>query len=84
MNTTGERQRNQAAFRRLSALIQQSYPSGRFVAIADGNIIADAENFAELELSLNTLGHDSVDVLVVQAGVEYPETAVIFSQGSPS
>ena len=81
MSTTAERQRNQAAFRQLSGFIEQNYPPGRFLAIAGGNIIADAASFAELESSLKILGQDSVDVLVVQAGVEYPETAVIFFQG---
>ena len=78
MNTLREKQPNQAAFRRLAALINETYPHGRFVAIAGGKIIADAASFAELESSLKSLGHDSADVLVVQAGVEYPESAVIF------
>jgi hypothetical protein len=84
MNTTAERQCNQAAFRQLSGLIQQTYPPGRFVAIAGGKIIADAASFDELGSKLKALGRDSVDVLVVQAGVEYPETAVIFVQVSQS
>jgi hypothetical protein len=78
MSSTTERQRNQVAFRQLNKFIQQTYPPGRFLSIAGGKIIADAESFAELESTLKTLGQDSVDVLVVQAGVEYPETAVIF------
>jgi hypothetical protein len=78
MNALEERQVNQAAFRRLAGSINQTYPHGRFVAIADGKIIADAASFGELESALRTLGQDSVDVLVVQAGVDYPESAIIF------
>jgi len=78
MNTTSERELNQAAFRRLSGFINQNYQAGRFVGIASGKIIADAASFGELESSLQALGLNSVDVLVVQAGVEYPESAVIF------
>jgi hypothetical protein len=65
MTTTAERQRNQAAFRHLSALIQHGYPPRRFVAIADGKIVADAESFAALESSLKTPGHDSMDVISI-------------------
>jgi hypothetical protein len=78
MNALEQKKSNQAAFRRLSRLINEVYPAGRFVAIADGQIIADAASFGELDSALRSLAHDSVDVLVVQAGVEYPESAVIF------
>jgi hypothetical protein len=78
MSTTAERQLNQTAFRQLSGFIDQSYQRGRFVAIADGKIIADAASFVELDSALNALGQGSADVLVVQAGVQYPESAVIF------
>ena len=78
MNTAEAKQSNQAAFRRLAGVINQTYPHGRFVAIADGNIVANAATFDELDAALKAIGQDSVDVLVVQAGVAYPESAVIF------
>jgi len=78
MSALEERQLNQTAFRRLAGSINQTYPQGRFVAIAEGKIIADAASFEELESALKAVGQDSVDVLVVQAGVDYPESAVIF------
>lgn len=81
MNATAERQRNQSAFRQLSGFIEQTYPRGRYLAIAGGKIIADAASFDELDSVLKTAGQDSVEVLVVQAGVEYPESAVIYIQG---
>jgi len=78
VNTVEAKQANQAAFRQLAAFINQTYPRGQFVAIADGKIVADAMTFDALDSSLKALGLDSVEVLVVQAGVDYPESAVIF------
>lgn len=78
MNTDDEKELNRAAYRRLSDAINHRYQRGRYVAIAGGEIIADAAQFGELESSLHAIGRDSVDVLVVQAGVDYPESAVIF------
>jgi hypothetical protein len=66
-------QENQAAFRRLKPVIDRSYPPERFVAIEGGQVIADAASLDELTLALKALGQDSADVLVVQAGVDYPE-----------
>ena len=73
---------NHAAYRRLKGSIARAYESGRFVAIAGGRIVADADDFNELRTRLTALGKDSPDVLVVQAGVDYPESAVIFATGS--
>jgi hypothetical protein len=82
MDSTQERRFNQAAYRQLSGLIQKTYPPGRFVAISGGQIIADAASFGELNSILLGMGKHSPDVLVVQAGTDYPETAVIFAQDS--
>jgi len=79
-----ERQKNQTAYRRLLTWINQTYPSGWFVAIAGGEVVADAERFEEIRSQLLTLGHDPTKALVVQAGVEYPETAIIFVEGRSS
>jgi hypothetical protein len=78
MNNGQERQINQAAYRRLRDSIDQGYPSGQFLAIAGGQIVADAERFDDLRAALDGLGKDPAQVLIVQAGVEYPETAIIF------
>jgi hypothetical protein len=80
MNPTQERQVNQAAYRQLKDFIQTTYPPGRYVAISGGRIIADAGRFDELDSLLHQMGHHSPDVLVVQAGVDYPETVTIFVQ----
>lgn len=79
MDSTQERQLNQTAFRQLHGFILQNYPAGRFVAISGGRIIANAASFVELDAVLHHMGKHTPDVLVVQAGVEYPETAVIFA-----
>jgi hypothetical protein len=78
MNSFEERQRNQAAFRQLGDFIKKTYPQGQFLALTAGKIIADAGSFQELDSKLLAMNQDQPDVLVVQAGVEYPESAVIF------
>jgi hypothetical protein len=50
------------------------------VAIARGKIIADAAGFEEVNSILHQMGHHSPEVLVVQAGVDYPVTVTIFAQ----
>ena len=82
MNSTQARHLNQVAHRQLSGFIKQSYPPGRFVAISEGKIIADALSFAELNSVLHQMGNHSPDVLVVQAGEDYPEKVTIFHQES--
>lgn len=74
-----ERQMNQSAFRLLESSIAQTYPHGRFVAIVKGAIVADAERFEELLSKVVALGQTPSRALIVQAGVEYPERAMIFA-----
>jgi hypothetical protein len=83
MDPNQERQLNQDAYHQLRGFIQQTYPAGRFVAISGGKIVADAARFDELNALLHQMGNHSPDVLVVQAGVDYPETVTIFAQDSP-
>jgi hypothetical protein len=78
MNNGQERQLNQAAYRRLRDSINQTYPSGQFLAISGDQIVAAAGRFDELQAALDSLGQDPAQVLIVEAGVEYPETAIIF------
>ena len=44
----------------------------------DDNIISSAPDFDSLEQSLRASGHDPRKVLVVEAGVNYPEYLTIF------
>lgn len=80
MNQSKEQQVNEAAYRRLRGFIQQTYAPGRFLAISNGQIVADAGNFGELHSKLHQMGNEFAGALVVQAGVDYPETAIIFVQ----
>ncbi len=72
------RDENQAAFRRLQPAIDRDYPKGRFVAIDGGKIVADGATFEEVDRLLNAMGCTSRDVLLVEAGEEYPEYVTIF------
>lgn len=78
METSTEESLNQAAYRQLGDFIRDNYPQGRFVGIAGGKIVADAGSFAELDALLNEMGLTSPDVLVAEAGIEYPASATIF------
>jgi hypothetical protein len=77
MDPVQERQRNEAAFRRMEAALAQNYPPGRFVAIGEGRVVADADRLDALRALLQAQGKDPGQVLVVRVGEEYPETGVI-------
>jgi hypothetical protein len=81
MDLAQEQQQNQMAFRRLKDTIARTYAPGRFVAISEGRIVADASGLDALRPLLEAMGKDPRRVLAVQAGVDYPETAVIFLLG---
>jgi hypothetical protein len=51
------------------------------LAIDEARIIADAETFDELTDALTALGKDPREVLIVQAGTHYPESAWILLKG---
>jgi hypothetical protein len=80
MDTAAERELNQAAYRQLKDTIAKTYPKGRFVAIAGGQVVADAGGFRELHDLLKERGYHSPEVLVVEAGVDYPEFMWILVQ----
>ncbi len=83
MNENHERMANHAAYRQVKDTLARTYETGRFIAISNGQVVSDADSFARLRDQLKSLGHDPAQVLIVQAGVEYPETAVIFSPFRP-
>jgi len=83
MNSNPERQRNEVAYRQLKPTIDQQYPPGRFVAIHEGRIVGDAASFRELDEALTTKGLTSRDILVVQAGIDYPDYADILGVRLP-
>jgi hypothetical protein len=58
--------------------IDRRFPSGRFVAVEGGVPVADAGSHRELVQKLQAQGKTPKDLLIVQAGVEYPSSAIIF------
>jgi hypothetical protein len=79
MNILQENEPNNAAYRRMKETIDETSPRGWFVAIADDQIVARAADFQELEGMLRAQGKDPRSVLVVQAGVDYPQYVTIFA-----
>jgi hypothetical protein len=73
-----EYERNSAAYSRLKETISRTYPHGWFVGIADEQVVGAAADFRALESILHAQGKDPRRVLVVQAGVDYPEYVTIF------
>ncbi|NLX99871.1 MAG: hypothetical protein GXY83_27555 [Rhodopirellula sp.] len=69
--------KNQAAFYRLKGELDSRFPPGHFVAFDNGEIAVDASSFDELTGALAALGKDRPDVLVIQAGVHYPDEVFI-------
>jgi cysteine synthase len=72
---------NQAAYEKLRDYIARTYPPGRFVALAGGKIVADADTLKELCADLRKAGVDPNQAMAVQAGVEYPEEVTILGTG---
>ena len=57
--------------------IDRRFPAGRFVAVDRGAVVADAESHRALVEQLQSQGKSPKDLLIVQAGVDYPASAVI-------
>ena len=75
-----ETEHNIATYRRLRDTINRTYAYGWFVGIADDGIVGAASDFRALERALQEQGKDPRHVLVVEAGVDYPEQATILRQ----
>jgi hypothetical protein len=76
-----EYQRNVASYQRLKEAIRKAYPLGWFVGIADDQIVGAAADLRALEADLRAQGKDPRRVLVVEAGVDYPEHVTLFVWG---
>jgi hypothetical protein len=84
MDRVHEMQRNETAFRQMEAGLAQAFPAGRFVAISEGRIVADAERLDAIRSILQGLGKDPRQVLVVRVGDEYPQSGIILlDSGKP-
>lgn len=75
---------DESEWRKLRDAIDARFPAGRFVAVEQGRVLADAPSFRELDDALKAMGKTSKEILVVQAGVEIPEFAFILSVESES
>jgi len=78
MTGNQEYDRNNAAYHRMKEMLRQTFPKGWFVGIADEQIVGNAASFQDLQCLLQATGRDPRNVLVVEAGVDYPEFANIF------
>jgi hypothetical protein len=78
MTAAQDSDRRTAVYRRLKPSIDENYPKDTFVAIADDMIIATAASFESIVNAIRAQGRDPRQVLVIQAGVEYPEYVTIF------
>lgn len=74
-----ERDVNQAGYERMRGLIDQAFPKGRFVALGEGEIIADAESYDALDERLNALGWEPLKTMVIRAGDETPDFVEILA-----
>ncbi len=78
MSAPQEHERNTKAYQRLKGTIKETYPRGWFAGIADDQVVGAAATFRELEHLLREQGRDPRNVLVVEAGIDYPDYATIF------
>jgi hypothetical protein len=74
-----EYERNYATYLRMKDTIKQTYPQGWFIGIGDEHIVGAAPSFRDLENQLRRQGIDPRKILVIEAGVEYPEYVTIFT-----
>ena len=77
MSETHESPSRSGEYKDLKKEIDSRFPSGHFVAVESGQVIADAGSHRELVQKLEAVGKSPKDMLIVQAGVEYPESAII-------
>ena len=63
----------------LKADIDRTYDVGRYVAIEGDQVIADADSIRELVDTLKAMGRNPSELQAVQAGIDYPKSAVILT-----
>ena len=73
-----KRKQTQDAFRKIKPKLDQTYPKGWFIALEGEQVIADAPNFDALTGILLKMSKNPAETFMVQAGIDYPEKAVIF------
>ncbi len=58
------------------AEVDRRYAAGQFVALDGLEVVADAESHRKLVEKLSVHGRSPKDLVILQAGAEYPESAV--------
>ena len=81
MTATETVETNEQAFRRMKMAIDARFPAGHWIAFDGGQVIADAPSAQELRPLLIEAGKNPRDVLVVEAGADYPQFATILTLG---
>ena len=79
MASNPQHDKNQAAFRQMKPEIDGKYLPGHFVAIDEGKIVADGADYEALTEALKAIEKDCREILVVQAGMDYPERVEILA-----
>jgi hypothetical protein len=82
MELTGAQALNQTTYHRLRDTINRTYPQGRFVAVWNDRVVADAAAVKELRALLQAQGIDPLQALAVEAGVDLPDRVTILSPGA--
>ncbi len=67
----------ESEWNRLKRRIDKRYPAGRFVAVENGEFLADGATFREVHDTLNAMGKTSRSIAVIQAGVPFDPPATI-------
>ncbi len=64
---------NEIAYRSLKPEIDRTYDKGRFIAIHNKKVVANAATLEELLTTLAAQGFNPKECLAVQAGADYPK-----------
>jgi hypothetical protein len=76
-NTTISKNRNVAKFEECKDSLKDRFEIGTYVAIDDGELVADAPTFDKLSKKLKEQGRDRTDVFVVHVAETYPDSVFI-------
>jgi hypothetical protein len=60
------------------AAVDRQLPAGRFAAVEGDVIIAEADTHRQLVALFAEQGRSPKDLVILQAGIDYPATATIF------
>jgi mannose-1-phosphate guanylyltransferase len=76
VSAESERKKNQAAYRKLRAQLEERY-WGRFVVIAEGRLIADASTYQEAIEKAEKAASKTLQRLIFKVGEDYPKEVTV-------